>query len=195
MKHTVTVEPTFEPISLSEIKDHLRIDGSEEDQYLLGLIKAARRMVERYTRKAIITQRVEGWIDGIPCENYVELIPSPVQTGALVDPVVTFFNLDNTETVFAATNYFVDSASTPARLVLNVGQPWPTYTRERNSMKFVWTAGWTTAANVPHVLLHAMKLLCAHWYAEREIVGGSSIMRDPSQSIANLLSTERIYRA
>jgi uncharacterized phiE125 gp8 family phage protein len=195
MKHTVTVEPTFEPISLSEIKDHLRIDGSEEDQYLLGLIKAARRMVERYTRKAIITQRVEGWLDGIPCENYVELIPSPVQTGALVDPVVSFYTMDNTEVVFAATNYFVDTASTPARLVLNVAQPWPTYTRERNSMKFVWTAGWTTADNVPYVLTQAMNMLVGHWYSQREIISGSTIMRDPSQSIAYLLSTERIYRA
>ncbi|PZN51615.1 MAG: hypothetical protein DIU65_11005, partial [Proteobacteria bacterium] len=51
-----TVEPAAEPVTLAEVKVHLRIDGTTEDELVAGLVRAARQEVERATGMALIEQ-------------------------------------------------------------------------------------------------------------------------------------------
>ena len=53
---TRTAAPTVEPVTLGEIKTHLRLTGTEDDYLLPQLVKAARDYVETFTRRAICTQ-------------------------------------------------------------------------------------------------------------------------------------------
>ncbi len=39
----------MEPLTLFDVKDHLHIGGSQEDNYLVSLIMAAQRFVEHFT--------------------------------------------------------------------------------------------------------------------------------------------------
>lgn len=45
------------PVTLEMVKAHLRLDHSEEDEYLLGVIEMAVQRVEAYLEKALLTRR------------------------------------------------------------------------------------------------------------------------------------------
>ena len=51
-----TVTAAVEPVTLAEVKAHLRLDHASEDELLGGLIRAAREEVERATGLALIDQ-------------------------------------------------------------------------------------------------------------------------------------------
>lgn len=53
------VNPEVEPLTVEEVKEHLRIDGNEEDALLNGMITAARQLAEEETGRAFITQTWE----------------------------------------------------------------------------------------------------------------------------------------
>jgi len=47
-----TTQPTFEPVTLNELKLHLKLSGNAEDSYLESLITAAREFLETYTQRS-----------------------------------------------------------------------------------------------------------------------------------------------
>jgi hypothetical protein len=47
-----TTQPTFEPVTMNELKVHLKISGNAEDSYLESLITAAREFLETYTQRS-----------------------------------------------------------------------------------------------------------------------------------------------
>ena len=51
-----TGEPAAEPVTVAEVKSHLRLQHASEDDLIAGLIRAAREEVERATGMALIDQ-------------------------------------------------------------------------------------------------------------------------------------------
>jgi uncharacterized phiE125 gp8 family phage protein len=49
--------PSLDPVSLSEAKEHCRIDSDESDGSIVGYILAARQFVEKVTGRMLIDQR------------------------------------------------------------------------------------------------------------------------------------------
>lgn len=97
-------EPAGEPVSLSEAKVFLRIDGSDEDALLTELIKAARIAAEQQMGKSLITQSWQLRFDG-SAPAIVALPYAPVQT---VTSVKRIDEQDN-ETLLSASHYYVNS--------------------------------------------------------------------------------------
>jgi len=60
------VPPTTEPLSLDEVKEHLRIESSAEDALLQVYIEAAREICEHNTSRVLITQTWETVFDRFP---------------------------------------------------------------------------------------------------------------------------------
>ncbi len=56
MNNTLLQQPLVEPVSLDEVKTYLRLDSDQENVLVERLIKTARRMIEDYTNRAMITQ-------------------------------------------------------------------------------------------------------------------------------------------
>ncbi|HHI82152.1 MAG TPA: hypothetical protein ENJ99_03285, partial [Rhizobiales bacterium] len=48
--------PAIEPVSLVEAKAHLKVEVSDDDSLIDGLITTARQHIERQTGKALIDQ-------------------------------------------------------------------------------------------------------------------------------------------
>ena len=66
----LTTPPTSEPVMLRTLKHHLKIENTDEDEYIDGLISTAREWIEEMTGLAMITQtwrmtmdRWPGWSD------------------------------------------------------------------------------------------------------------------------------------
>lgn len=110
-----------EPISVDDVKDHLRIDLADEDDYLADLIFAARDYAEKYTRLGLATQTLELMLDRFS-EDIIELPYSPVQQ------VTSFkYTSDTAEdyTLVEGTDYFVDLERIPARIIRAPNVSWP----------------------------------------------------------------------
>ena len=71
--------PAIEPVSLPEIKQHLRIDSDLEDALLLDFITAAREYCESYQNRVFITQTWDLFLDDFPDSPFK--IPLPPLTG------------------------------------------------------------------------------------------------------------------
>ena len=168
--------------------------ASTEDDLLNALIVGARQDCEDFQKRAYITQIWDLWLDRFPISNQIQ-IPLPQLQSGESTPVVSFFDVDDSETTFAASSYFVDTQSEPGRIVLNDGEQWPQDTlRPANGVKIRFTAGYGDAATaVPQSTRLGIRLLIAHLYENREAsVIGTSAMELP-MGVKYLLSKDRVY--
>lgn len=141
--------PQTEPVTLSEAKAHLRIDGSEEDELLSALITTAREMAEDYTRRSLVLQEWELGIDKI--DNRIYLPKSPVQSIDYVAVDGEPIPLDNYYLVGADTFY--------TKIPLCATMP--------DGVVIRYKAGFDTN-QVPEKIKHAIKMLVGYLYENRE---------------------------
>jgi uncharacterized phiE125 gp8 family phage protein len=183
--------PAAEPISLAEAKAHLRIDGNDEDALLASLIAAARMAVERTLSLALITESWSLYLDGWPRSGTIVL---PIQPAQAVTAVRVYDPDDEPATVNSET-YSVDVLSEPARLVLSAGAVQLSPARLLNAFEVAFTAGYgDEASDVPEPLRHAIKLLVAHWFEQREPVVLGAAAQEVPATVAGLLLPYRRVR-
>jgi len=175
--------PAVEPVTLDEAKAQARVDTNVDDALLTGLIVAARQWAESYTGRAFINQSWQMWLDlgstalgawwdgmregSISSLNEINYITLPRPPLASVTSVTFYDNSDNA-TVWAASNYFVDTMREPGRLALRMGAVWPVPGRLTNGIGIQYVAGYgNDASDVPDVIRLAIRQLVAHWYEHR----------------------------
>ena len=191
MALVLTSPPAVEPVSLSEAKAHLRVDGTDEDALITALILAARKHLETWLARALITQSWRLMLDVWPPSGAVDLPLSPLQS---IEGVETY-DADDVATPVAASEYFVDAVSDPARLVRTSGDAWPAPGRAANGVEIRFTAGYGDAAsNVPQPLRQALHLLIAHWFERREPVAAEGAQTSVPLGVASLISPYRRAR-
>jgi len=190
MALSLSTAPTLEPVGIEELKSHLHITNDLEDTYLEGLEVSARRIIESYLRRAIMTQTWDLWLDAcqVPNLDYLE-IPLP--------PLVSVTHLKSydttgTESTFSVTKYFVDTVSSPGRICLNTGYTWPSSLRSRKAITVQYVAGWATESAVPEPIRHGIKLFVARLYQQRQWDAGVTIFHVPAE-VYQMLSQWRIY--
>ncbi len=177
--------PLIEPISLTEAKAHLRVDGSAEDTLISSLVTTSRLHIEAALSCALITQSWTYLLDAWPGDGKVTLPLYPIQSIDLVH----VYDDDDGVTVIAPEDYLLDGAGTPPRLVRRNLASWPRPGRSANGIEIGFTAGYgATASDVPEPVRQALHLLVAHWYEYREPAGceNGSIRIPPT--ISSLLS-------
>jgi len=180
----VTVEPASEPVTVAEIKDVLRVEGSDDDTYIGNLAKAAREYVENYLDRALITQTITFWLDRFN-SDYVETLDGgtyDLPRGYVLNgddrqidlpklPLqsvtsVSTFGTDNSETTYSSSNYSVDTVS--GRIYLNEGETFPTDLRDAQGAKIVYVAGYgDNATDVPEPIRQAIIIYTAKLYETR----------------------------
>jgi len=181
--------PALEPVSLSDAKAHLRVDDVAEDLLISSLITAARVHLEQTLGRALITQTWRLVLDAWPSGGTVQLAIVPLQSVS----AVRVFDIDGNAQVIAPTDYLVDTAGEPARLVHNASAVFPAPGRAINGIEIDFVAGHGAAAgDVPQPLRQAVMLLVAHWYERREPVEiGDSVERIPT-SVDGLIAPYRM---
>lgn len=167
-QRVVVTPPAVEPVSVAEAKLHLRVDVADDDALIGALVQAGREVVESRTGRALITQTWDVFWDGWPAGDVMELPLPPLQSVTSV----TYFDTEGTEATLGTASYWVDTSSTPGRVVLYDGSTWPsTALRASNGVKVRMTAGYGTAGTAtPARLRAAVNLLAGHWYENREAV-------------------------
>ncbi|MTI43694.1 putative phiE125 gp8 family phage protein [Roseibium hamelinense] len=160
--HVVT-PPAIEPVSLAEMKAHLRLTTGTEDDVVSGLIKAAREHVEQTTRRVLISQIWRLYLDDWPPGRIVQLHLSPVSA----IQQILLYRLDGTPVILDPADYALQRGAEPPRVKVSLGSGIPS--AELAGIEVDFTAGYGPAANdVPAPLRQAVKLLAAHWFESRE---------------------------
>ena len=163
-------EPVVEPVSLAEAKLHMRVEVTEDDALIAGLITAAREHLESTSRPqlAMLTQTWRYVADAWPTGDTLELRPWPLQSVSSIK----YTDEDGTEATLASTEYVVDTYSEPGRVRLKSAASWPSVTLAAlNGLAVEFVAGYgDTPGDLPQRLRQAVLLLVAHWYENREPV-------------------------
>ncbi len=162
-----TVAPAAEPVTLAEVKAHLRLAHASEDELLGGLIRAAREDVERATGMALIDQSWRLALDAWPSQACVPIARHPVREILSV----TVYGSEGEASLIDPAGYQLDMLSRPARLHFETR---PAPLRVLNGIEIDFSAGFGEAGtDVPDLLKRAILVLVAHWYEFRASYGAA----------------------
>jgi uncharacterized phiE125 gp8 family phage protein len=181
---TLVTPPASEPVTLTQFKAQARIPYDAEDDVLSLYMSAARETLEKYLRRALITQTWDFRLDWGPA--WIEL-PWPILQS--VTGVYTT-GLDNVETVVPTSAYVVDTEHN--FVGLNIGNVWPLH-RGKAGFRVRYVAGYgDAAANVPATLRRAILALATQMDANRDAV--VSVSDDLAASLAPYRVEGQPYR-
>ncbi|MEM9732597.1 MAG: head-tail connector protein [Pseudomonadota bacterium] len=167
MTTALFTQPATEPLSLDEVKAHIRVTHDHEDALIADLIRAARQHTEFASGQKLITQAWRQYESQVDVTRTIPLRLRPVQR----IEAVTAFDGEGNPSVIAQTNY--DLIQTRDGPCLTLAQSFE-LSRAANGLEVDLIVGMGNfGIDVPPVLKRAILLLCAHWYEFRGAVSPS----------------------
>lgn len=175
---------------------HCTVD-SNDDIALVQLYRdAAEDNIAKYLKRALLTSVWDYTFDDFPCER------SPygydhIRKGEIVPPLMPFtavsslkyIDSDGTEQTISSSNYIVDTACKPGRVVPAANYSWPTVQVDRkNAVTLRFSAGYSSADVVPASIKAAILLRLGTLYANREDIVTGTIVSPLGRVIEQLLS-------
>lgn len=179
----ITTPATVFPVTLSEAKEHLRVDGTAEDDYIAGLVAAATSHVEVHCGRSYSAQGLTLYLHTFAPE--IVLLRGPVSEVSSVQ----YLDEAGVLQTLSASVYDTDLFSDPATITLAAGQSWPAVAQRRNAVQIEYTVG---AGDAPKPVKMAIKLLVGQWFEMRSAVNDKIIYELPN-GIAAVLANHRSY--
>ena len=150
--------PTEYPITLDEIKDHLRVDSNDFDAELTSLIEEGTDQVERVTGHRLITQTWTYKLDGF--SNVIKMPSYPLQSVSSI----SYQDDNNAAQTLSSTNYVVDTDSKPGKIEQAYNTTYPTTYPEANAVTITFVCGFGGASAVPERFKRMIKLYIQWMY-------------------------------
>ena len=179
--------PSIEPVTLEEAALFMRYTGVLQNDVIESLITAARKYVEQWTGRTLITTTWDYYTNQL-CDSI------PLPTGnAITISSITYEDLNDDTQTLTSTLYELDNKSVINTVFLVPNQSYPLVLDKPNSVKITFTAGYGAAAtDVPEALKTAIKMMVSACYENRESV----VMADLKENvlIKQLLNTEAKYQ-
>ena len=173
MRLSLVTSSNIEPVSLTEAKDHLRVDFTKEDGLIKGKIVAAGEAFERETGRQLLTATWKGFLDSFPQFDHepIEIARPPLVSVAAVKYIDTSGVLQT----WAASEYTFEAFSGPfaqrGMLFPKSDEQYPLTRRIRNAVTIDFDAGYGVTANdVPDEIKEALLTWIGHRYNNRELV-------------------------
>jgi uncharacterized phiE125 gp8 family phage protein len=161
MRRFITVLPSVEPLVLADVKRWLRVDHTQDEDLIIGLIKAARERIEARTGRSLLAQSWRIVLDQWPADGRVILPVMPVLSVTSVRVV----DINGAFIALATEQFALDQSDDPP--VLAIANPIPVQ-RPRNGIEIDVVAGYgTTPEQCPQSLQQAMILLVMEMHARR----------------------------
>ncbi|MEE2567331.1 head-tail connector protein [Hyphobacterium marinum] len=189
----ILAPPGVEPVSLDQAKAFLRVTHADEDQLITDLIVAARERVEAETGRALITRTCRETLDDWAVEGRF----SPPGTLKLPSPPlqavtgITLIAADDSETVWSADDYIVDTDSDPGRIAVRGRSGFPRPGRRIAGIRIDFTAGYGDGPeDVPAALKEAVLRLVGEGYPDRD----GALSRPLPLSVVSLIAPYRRVR-
>lgn len=156
----VVTAPVGAPVSVESMKGHLRIRSDDDYIYLSELIAAAVALIDgpKGIGFALLPQTWRYTLDRFP-SGVIEL-PGAVVSGVTS---VAYFDLDGAQQTLDVGGYRFHGGRKPARI--EPVEDWPDTQDRLAAVEVTYTLG---AVSPEPDLIHAIKMIVAHWYENRE---------------------------
>lgn len=171
------------PVTIDEVKKHLRIDDSVEDDLLQDLIEVGTDHIEEYLQRSLITKTVEAYFSGF--QNYMELPLPNLQTINSVQ----YYDLNGDLQTLDPSNYVVNDLEEPAFIYKESSAVWPLTKVSHKAVIINYDCGYGDQTKVPKKLKQAILLVIGYLYENRE----DSAKKVPIQAY-NLVDNYRIFK-
>jgi len=177
MDYVVSVPPTTELLTLTEVKAHVLPADASDDTYITDAIKDAREYCEGKTGRALAAQTIKAYPNHFECTMRLPREPIVSITS------VKYTDYDGVETTMSATNYVLnEAAGTLAFKELPTFNP-----RISKPIEITYVAGYTI---LPRVIRRAMMILIAFWYENR---GDKDLPDNVERSVLILLNDKKVF--
>jgi len=186
-----------EPVSLSDMKLHLRVDGTGEDTVIAAYQKAARIYCEEYTGRAFINQTWRMRLDDFPTSydnrfSYGDIYLNRAPLSSVSS--ITYIDPDGVSQTLSTDIYEIDTDSEVGLIRLKYNQSYPAVRNHPQSVTVNYIIGYgATAASVPEHFIQAIKLLTGHFYEQREPVSFANNMYEVPFTVKALLDINKVY--
>ena len=179
----ITSNPTLDDvISVADLKTFCRVDGTAEDTLISNFRDAAIGYIESACNIRIGDVTAEGYLDKFQPTRF------PVGPVSAITSI-EYLNQSNVLTTLPTSNYYFEIDSSAGRINFMNFPTLESYALNRVKINF--TVGYAEAA-VPQGILHAIRILVAHYYENRQAaVVGKTVNAVPF-SVDALLNNYRV---
>jgi uncharacterized phiE125 gp8 family phage protein len=181
------VAPTVQPVTLDQVKNHLRITHADEDEVLTAFIAAAAAWYERLTQRALTLATYRQTFDTWPVDYRRTFGGTILLARAPVVSVTSIKFLDQAgveQTVDPAV-YRLDASGIQARVIPVT--TWPSHGDKPAAVRVNYTAGVSTAAEVDPLDRAAVMMLVAHLDKHREPTITGTIVQQVPMTVESIV--------
>ena len=165
MKYKILTQPAVEPITLTEAKANLRVNNTVENDLITSYIVAARKWVENYTWRPLITQTWTLFYDFSDVQSIknstITISKNPVQSISSVK----YYDINNTLQTLDSSNYYTDLGGDIASI--NFINQLPTIYNRINALQIEFVCGYGLAVSVPDNIKAAIYMMITAFYDNR----------------------------
>ena len=215
LSYSLTILPPggtlVEPVTLSQAKLHLRVDGTDEDTLINSLISAARSAIEGQIGRLLVTRTAELGLVGFPFYGdssqfyaqygryavgpFTPYPPIPIPLPPLQSVVsIKYTKIDGTTVTVDPSIYTFDASGQPGLIFPQYQKTWPTdlFFSGGYPVRIQFTAGMT---EIPQDLISAVLLMIGHLYMNREAstVGRMDVGSELPLGVQYLIQPHRYY--
>lgn len=186
--------PTQEPVSLIDLREHLRIgDADAEDTMLALYLSAVRRHIEEIASIAYLTQTWEWAQDFFPSVTDDNVFGAILLPGSPLQSVtsVKYIDTNGVEQTLSTALYVVNTRSQPGSVTPAVGESWPDTRWQPNAVVVKYVAGYLTPQAIPEDLRQLLLVAAGELYEYREDVIAGTANR--TGLVHRLLAPHRIW--
>ena len=170
-------------VSTNDLKTFLRVDHSDEDTLIEALRSAAIEYVQNYCNVQLGDVTAIMYLDEF--RGTWEIPIGPVRSITSIE----YNNTPSTTLTLSTSQYYTDLKRKPARIT-TISPP-TVHPDTSNGVQVTMELGYQIA-NIPDGLIHAIKLLVAHFYENRNIVVVGTITSEVPNLIHSLLNPYRV---
>lgn len=188
-RYKLKTAPTFDPISLDQLKRnlHIDLDNHDQDEYLQEIINSVIENVQSNIGRQIARATYTAYLDDFPAED-LKITLGPVAAISSVK----YYNSSNVLTTMNSSKYLLDNVDYTGRL--RFIETYTVYGDRLNGVEIEFTNGWADTASVPKDLRDALILLASDRYLNPEnamLNFGASIKQSAAEG---LLRNYRVQR-
>jgi len=176
--YIVTTPPEDEPLTVSEVKNFLKVDFATDDALIGILIAAARESAEKYCQIAILPQTItEKFSRFQPYGLHLSISP-------LIEIVgITYKDVGGETQTLSTDVYGADAYIRPPLVYRIPYNDFPQTYAVPDAVTVEYEAGYEDAATVPTPIKMALLLMISDWYDNR--TDGVRTMPTASQILLN----------
>jgi uncharacterized phiE125 gp8 family phage protein len=184
MRYTTTVSGV-EPVTMQQVKDHLRITWEEEDALIYSFLVAAREYVEKITSQAVIPQTINAYYDNLPVFSGSLSLPL---SNAVAITSVKYLDSAYAQITMPSSEYYL-TVGQPNKVFFK--SPAPASADQPDSVEIIYTAGYGSAPFKPfaQAIRASILVMVADLYENRE--SQSSQKLEQNMTVERLLGMNR----